>query len=337
MYCPLKKDEKIPPCMIVNVKKWGYLKDFLIGKDKGEETLSVVNKIGCISYDGSTIKIDPNACIGCLFCLVNCPENLLSVDNSLSLKERCSDFNKEKDCLISRKLLEDLLNKGFIKIESKGGSSVFQSAKYKSFEAFASVDETQNIAIWALSLIQYLSGDSSPRMGREISMVITDRDRGGRLDVCLLSFGKTLICIETKVNFDKMMQENRYVSQMIAYRQEISKTIRDLHSDLKSYAFILVDGDETKLLFPNHPECSSKVGNQATIFYRNIEDHKIFFISAQAVIGLVLKKLFLNKEKYSIESVLSKIVSNGNLGLLSMGIISKAGNDYKIIPIDEVI
>ncbi len=165
---------------------------------------------------------------------------------------------------------------------------------------------------------------------------IPTRDRGGRLDICLLSENHLLVA-ETKVNFKKMMQEGRYLSQMLAYEEEIKRNLTQLNIDLKFYKFLLIDGNETDLLPPNHALCTSKEGEQATLFYNHLKQHKLFFISATALLLLGILKLFRG-DKFSIETVLDNVFSQNALGLLSCGavVVDNQNNCYiKILDITQ--
>lgn len=335
MTCPYNQGE-IPPCLFVSLKKWGYLKDFISGTDKGTEKVSVIHKIKCIQNDGDSIKIVKENCIKCFFCLVNCPDHLVAINKDFSLDGRCSNYNKKRDCQIDCSLLKSLMNLNLIEIPESSGLSHW-SSRYSSFEDFASVDEVQNIAVWTISMLKYLSSDHEAVLGREINMLIEDRDRGGRLDVCMFSEKQNLICIETKVNFEKMMQENRYVSQLVAYKKEIANTLKNIKMNIKSHEILLVDGDETKLLYSDHPNCSSNIGNQSAIFYQNLNNYSLLFISAKAMISITLKKMFIDEKKYSIENILNKIETKKCLGMVSEGLIIFENDSYHMIPLDSIL
>jgi hypothetical protein len=323
--------------MFVEIKKWGYLSDFLSGNPKGIEHVSILLQINCINKNIDHIKIKHDFCIKCFFCLVNCPKHLFAINKTFQITERCSDYNSKNDLEIDYALLTSFLNGQFVKISESNDLSMLLSKKYSSFEDFASLNETQNIAVWALAMFKFLSIENDPVIGREINMIIKERDRGGRLDVCLLSQNKHLFCIETKVNFEKMMQEDRYVSQLIAYKKEIINTLENMSSTFNAYEMILIDGDETKLLFPSHPNCSSKIGQQSELFYKNIKDHNLFFVSTSAIIGLVLKKLYIDNQKYSLEIVFPKIYKKNIFGLLSSGVVYLKDDKYEIVSLDNFL
>lgn len=335
MNCLYSKKNNLPPCVSIFNKKWGYLKDFLLNKSKGDQYFSIVHNINCIQINNNQININRNHCIKCLFCLLNCPGNLISIEDDFNLKEGCSDFEN----IISdnnKEIVKNYFNNELVEIPYS--ANISKDTNYKNFEEFASVDETRNIAVWGASLIKFLSLDPESRLGLEIKMIIQSRDRGGRLDICLFSNDEFLIAAETKISFVKMMQEGRYVSQMISYKEEILKNLQEVDlSNIKSYPVLLIDGRENDLLFSNHINCTSKIGNQSDIFYKNLVEHDLFFISATALWALSLKKLLIDKEKYSIENVLSKMIDKKNYGLVSAGVITKNGSDFIVEPLDSYL
>ena len=322
MNCPFLNNNKFPPCLALQSRKWGYLKDFLNDKPKSGQQLSIIHKIKCLNFDGKNISINKDKCINCLFCLLNCPNNLISVSKDLVLSERCSEFIKEKDANLDQEYLNSFF-KGKIISQPKG----------KLLQNFTEIDETENISIWGASIFNFLSKEEKPRLGLEIKMIIKARDRGGRLDICLLS-KDLLFAIETKVSFKKMVQENRYVSQMIAYKEEIKNNLEELKlNNIKDLELLLIDGNESDLLFTDHEECTSRVGGQSDIFYSNLIEHELFFISAKAIWALSLKKLFEDNKKYCLENVLGKIIKKGIYGLTTAGVIQKK-DKLEVIPLD---
>lgn len=328
MSCPYNQQSGLPPCISVYSKKWGYLKDFLLNRSKGDQYLSIVHSIKCIDILKTQIKIN-DYCIKCLFCVLNCPGNLISFKKDFTPEEGCSEF-VESNNKIDKNAVQNFFTNELVKIPYL---HVLSSKKpYNTLDEFTEINETKNIAVWAASLIKYLSKDINCRLGLEIKMIIESRDRGGRLDICLLSNENVLLAAETKISFAKMMQEGRYVSQMISYKEEINKNLQDLTlSEIKNYEFLLIDGRESDLLFSTHKDCSTKVGNQSEIFYKNIVEHNLFFISATALWALSLKKLFIDKDKYSIENILGKMVQGKDYGLVSAGVITRDVNDNFII------
>lgn len=333
--CPFNKKNKLPPCLVIDNHKWWYLKDFLLNKNKNEEFLSIIHKIWCINKEWNYIQIKQDKCIKCLFCVVNCPQNLISIKKDIILKEFCNE-----DC--EKPYLDISISDSFFNWDLVDIPSLHDlwstSIKYSSFEKFAETDETQNIAVWGASMVKYLSNDNNSRLWLEIKMIIQSRDRWWRLDICLFSHNHFLFCFETKISFRKMMQENRYISQMINYKEEIQNNLSELDlKEVSNFEILLIDWKESDLLFPDHKDCTSKIWQQANIFYQNLVEHRIFFVSATALRALTLKKLLLNKEKYSLENVFSKIIKEDCFWLLSSWVVVKKDLSFEIKPLDTFL
>lgn len=318
-YCPHTYETRFPPCISLGVVKYNYLKDFLNNNRGREEERQIALSIDCIELKNKAIHIKNENCINCMYCVFGCPSNNIEIDNKFKLSALCSDFKSDYENRLEQETLDKLFNGVFIRLP-KIRLAQFK-VKYKSFSDFTSVDETKNISIWGANSLKFLSKSSNPQLGLEIGMNIKSRDRGGRLDICLLNKGLLLVA-EAKVSFSKMMNENRYLSQMIAYEEEILSTLEKNNSDIKHYKFLLIGGDESDLLPQTHPNCTSKVGDQSRIFYNNCLDNNIFFISANAILSLGIKKVFFG-DNYSIENLTSNIFSSENIGLLSCGVIKK--------------
>ena len=118
-----------------------------------------------------------------------------------------------------------------------------------------------------------------------------------------------------------MLDEGRYISQLLAYEEEIVSTLKDILSDVTHYKFLLIDGAESDLLPQHHPACTSKTGNLSDKFYQSVIDNHFFFISANALYSLGLLRLFKG-DSYSIEDLAGTIFAKDNIGLLSSGLIS---------------
>jgi len=319
--CPFEFNKNYPPCIVVRTFQWAYLKDFIEDKKKGKlpNDLMIAHNIDCIEFKNNYISIKNEKCIKCMFCVFGCEGNYIEIQNNYNLFASCSNFKVEYQNKISENEINKWFNKELIKLPILELSHI--KLKYRSFQEFTEVNETKNIAIWSANTMRFLSFSKDCRIGTEIKMVIQARDRGGRLDICLLS-DNHLIIAETKVSFRKMMQENRYLSQMLAYQEEIENILTEIQSELTHYKFLLIDGTETDLLPDNHSNCTSREGNQTKMFYDNLRNHNLFFISANALLLLGLLKLFKGNN-YSIENVLDKITRNNNLGLLSCGVVNK--------------
>ena len=313
--------ENHPPCIVLNTKKYNYLDDLLKDQSGREEFKMISFQIECIEFNGSHINIRSENCINCFYCVFGCPGNSIEVNDFYVFKAMCSDYDSNYENRISEKTIDKIFNGEFINLPSIKTTQI--RAKYKSFEKFTSVDETKNISIWGANCLKFLSSSINPIVSLEVGMKIKTRNRGGRLDICLKNDGYLFIA-EAKVSFEKMMSENRYLSQMIAYEEEISSTLKRLNSKITVFKFLLIGGKESDLLPINHPECTSKVGNQSSLFYQNCINKNLFFISANALLSLGLKKLFKG-DHYNLESCCLDIFHEENIGLLSSGIVRKDG------------
>ncbi len=317
---------QIDNCIKLQIDRWSYLRDFLQNKSSGRRTFSIIPQIGCISIKGSRLIIDKTKCIKCLFCVTGCPNIIIDENFSFLPVE-----NKESPP--KNKFITDYAYRIFrgslVAIPTIGSFNI--EKKFNSLREFTEIDETQHISIWAARLLHYLSDDKTARLGLEVGMLIQEKDRGGRMDICMLSNDENLFIVEAKVSFEKMMQEGRYVDQILSYRKETNKTLSNLNlSDYNQYIFLLIDGKESDLLYPSHQDCTSNIGNQSEHFYEILNRYKIFFLSSQALWSLALKKMFIDGEVYSLEKVFNRIYREENHGLLSAGIVSSAGGAYKI-------
>lgn len=332
MKCPFIYKTKRPPCISLFNYRWGYLKDFLNNKPKGERESVISHKIDCLEFINDHIKIRRENCIKCLFCLFGCPNNLIEIDKHFKLTAKCNEFKNQNP------FITEEVNKYFKGqlIEFPHLNYFLSSKQYKSFTEFTEADEVQNLSVWAMNVLKFLSIEENPRIGFEINMLIETRDRGGRLDLCLLS-RDTLFVGESKVSFEKMMQENRYVSQLTAYKEEIEKSVSDSRKELSSFTFLLINGKETDLLPPANPRCTSIVGDQAKLFYDNVLRYNLFFVSSNALWTLGLKKLFIDKNKYSIDNVFRKLFAANSIGLLTSGVVKKENNKIIISDLDSIL
>lgn len=329
--CPFEFNKNLPPCIVVRTYQWAYLKDFIEDKRKGKipNDLMIAHNIDCIEFKTNYISIKNEKCIKCMFCVFGCEGNYIEIQNNYNLFAVCSNFKIDYKKKLSENEINSWFSGNLIKLPTLELSHI--KLKYKSFQEFTEVDETKNIAVWSANTMRFLSNSKDCRIGTEIKMVIQTRDRGGRLDICLLS-DKHLIIAETKVSFRKMMSENRYLSQMLAYQDEIENILTEIESELIHHKFLLIDGSENDLLPENNANCTSREGNQAKMFYDNLKNHNLFFISANALLLLGLLKLFKGNN-YSIENVLDKIAVN-NLGLLSCGVVNR---NFEIMKLNSFI
>jgi len=331
--CLYKYESNLPPCLIMRIFKYGYLKDFLSDNNKNFSDKMVSHTLNCIEFKGDHIDIKNENCINCMFCVFGCPGNKIEIRTDFYLKAMCSNFQTEYENKIDKSSLNRLFMGSFLSLPSIKLSQL--RVKFKSFKEFTEKDETKNISVWGANTLKYLSKSSNPRIGLEIGMIITKRDRGGRLDICLLNDDKLFVA-EAKVSFTKLMEEGRYISQLLAYDEEIKSTLIGKYSNIRHYKFLLIGGSESDLLPQNHQLCTSKTGNLSDKFYHSIIENNFFFISANALLALGLLKLFYG-EKYSLENICNPIFSSGNLGLLTNGIVTLKKGIPAIVSLDDII
>ena len=327
--CSYNYETQLPPCVILRVYKFSYLSDFITNNKTKLIDLAIALKIECIEIKGDYIDIRNENCINCMFCVFGCPGNNIEIRNDFSLKAMCSNFTLDYEDKLGFSILENLFSGNFIELP-KIRLQQFK-VKYKSFEEFTSKDETTNIAVWGANTLKYLSKSDNPRIGLEVGMKISTRDRGGRLDICLLNEG-LLFVAEAKVSFDKMMNEGRYESQLIAYEEELKAAT--FNTNISYHKFLLIGGPESDLLPPNHKSCTSNVGNRANTFYDAVKRNNFFYISSNALLVLSLLKLFKGKE-YSLENICDKVFQNGVIGLLSSGLVYYNGSEFEIISLAD--
>lgn len=328
--CPFNYETIRPECIIMRTFQYGYLKDFLEDNSKGYDDKMVSHLIDCIEFKNLSINILNDVCIKCFFCVFSCPENRIEVQNEFYLESMCSEFKPDYPNKLEPRIFNDLFHGAFLELPSVQFAQ-FQRG-FSSFQDFTEIHETTNIAVWGAGVLRFLSNNKFSRVGLEIGMNISTRQRGARLDICLLS-KDFLYVVEAKVSFKSMMDDNRYITQLLAYEEEIEETLKKFKSPSKHYKFLLIGGPESDLLPPNHPYCTSNIGNLATKFYNSIIDHKFFFISANALLSLGLLKLFKGN-LYCIEKLSERLFAENNIGLLSSGLVVKDAKEVVIRDFD---
>lgn len=313
------------PCLSMRMKKFSYLEDFLNNISKNQDkSFSIPIRIECIKLENNHLNIQNPRCINCMFCVFGCIGNRILITKDIHPIQMCIDITSTQIKELKDSFLPRLFQGKFINIPQVPLSQI--RAKYKSFEDFTSVEETKNIAVWGANAMKYLSSSLEPRVSLEVGVVISERDRGGRLDISLLNtIDNYLFVAETKISFKAMMDEQRYESQMLAYETELNNTCPD---NLKRCKFLLIGGVESDLLPFSNSDCTS--GNSAKLFYDVLIQRQLFFISANAMLALGLMKMFVSQEKYSLESLFNIITNSEYVGILSSGIVRKDGS---IIPL----
>jgi NAD-dependent dihydropyrimidine dehydrogenase PreA subunit len=323
--CAITHKTRLPPCVSLQIPKYSYLRDFLNNETSMSHDKNISHIIKCINVNDG-IEIKENSCISCMYCLFTCPENRIKVKKDLSLIARCSNFEVDKDRNFDITFLSGFFNGELVNLPKTRLPKL--GVHYKTFEDFTSVDETKNISVWGAGVLRFLMQETLPRVALEVGMQIASRDRGGRLDIVTLSKNRLFVA-EAKVSFKKMIEEGRYLAQLTAYENELSSIVPLTSPNVLYNKFLLIGGPESDLLPDSHPECTSNVGHQSKTFYKNLLDHELFFISANALLCLGLLKVFKGND-YSLDLLAEKIFQKDAVGLLSNGIIVHDGHNFRI-------
>jgi NAD-dependent dihydropyrimidine dehydrogenase PreA subunit len=327
--CNFYKKNELPPCISLKTNKYKNLQEFLFNNNSTEKNLSFIQEINCIKVlNGGEFGIDikNEECINCMSCLFSCPRNQIQLHNDLSLKAKCSSFIDDYPNKITTETLDRLFKGTFISFPEINLAKSHK--KPNSFNDFTSYNETKNISIWGANVINYLISGNMTRVATEVSLNLQSRDRAGRIDIAALSDSKIFLA-EAKTSFSSMVSEGRYIAQSLAYKEEADR-IRNIQDNKKTiYNFLLVGGNESDLLPPNHKNCTSNTGNQSEDFYKKLEKYKLKFISANALLSLGLLKIFKG-DKYSLDNIADMLFNDDNLGLLSSGAILKRDKGYKV-------
>lgn len=330
-FCLYADNQLDAPCAYLQMYKYSYLPNFINDEkhSKGKSSHSVPLLVSCLKRgEGSISKfsVKDECCINCMFCVFGCVGNRILLSNKFHPQKFCYDITAEELSELE-KMASKLFKGTFINLPKVPISNL--SVKFKSFEAFTAVDETKNIAVWTANAMKFLSSSMEPRLSLEVGLRINQRNRGGRLDVSLLnSRDKYLFIAETKVDFNHMMAEGRYESQMIAYETELEQ----VDNNIKRAKFLVIGGRECDLLPSTVNGYSS--GPRADLFYDVLRKSNLFFFSANALLALGLEKLYISINNYSLESLYPIINSRKYVGLLSSGVVTNEGD---IIALDEAL
>lgn len=211
-------------------------------------------------------------------------------------------------------------------------------SKYQRFEDFTSRDEVHNLSLWSLSCLNNLSFGNDARLGKELEIIRTNNPRDGRLDVVVLS-NEELLVLEAKVSLPTLLSEGRFKYQIPAYYKECQAVVEKHNSETgNKYKFsilLIIGGEETDLYPPNHPDCTSgQVGDISKIFYDNLLDHRMRFISANALWALASTAEILEEKIYWYKIIPKLFKEKNTLGLLSGGKVVLEEGRLTVIPID---
>lgn len=330
-FCLYADSQFDAPCAFLQMNKYSYLPNFINDErhSKGKSSHSIPLLVSCLKSSNDSISrfsVKDECCINCMFCVFGCVGNRILLTDRFHPKKFCYDITAEELSELENSA-QRLFKGTFIQLPKVPINQL--SVKYKNFESFTAVDETKNIAVWTANAMKFLSISLEPRLSLEVGLRIYQRDRGGRLDVSLLNTrDKFLFVAETKVDFNHMMTEGRYESQMIAYETELGQ----VDNGIKHAKFLVIGGRECDLL-PSSVKGSTS-GPRADLFYSVLNKHDLFFFSANALLALGLQKLYISINNYSLESLYPIINNKKYVGLLSSGVVTTKG---EIIALDEAL
>lgn len=331
-FCLYADNQYDAPCAYLHMYKYSYLSDFIddVKHPKGRSLHSIpLLVIHCLKKSEDSVSrfsVKDECCINCMFCVFGCVGNRILLSNKFHPEKFCYDITAQ-ELLQLEKTASKLFKGTFIQLPKVPISQL--SVKYKSFESFTAVDETKNIAVWTANAMKFLSKSMEPRVSLEVGLEIEQRDRGGRLDVSLLNTKDNYLFVaETKVDFNHMMNEGRYESQMIAYETELER----MDESVKRAKFLVIGGRECDLLPSSVRGATS--GPRANLFYEVLRKNKLFFFSANALLALGLQKLYISINNYSLESLYPIINSKRFVGLLSSGVVTVEG---EIIALEKAL
>lgn len=307
--------------------------NFLQNNTNSDESWLTCHKdIGALQVFENKLTIDSKKCIGCLACLIT--NNKISMLDQHVKQTLLDLFFQNPQNILSSVYTKNLFSGKIISLPIYTDFG----RKFNSLEDFSSVNEVEHIALWALSILKFLSSSKEARIGREIEILQTENPRDGRLDVCVIS-DSTILVVETKTDFNSMLNENRYREQMPNYIAECNKMIFEYETKTKIKTkwlpVLLIGGKETDLLPPTHPDCTSCVGDKSMKFYGELVKNKIKFISANMLWCLALNAI-ISEKKICWDLLFQQSLSDENaFGLLTCGVIVKNKNEFVVKPISQ--
>lgn len=207
--------------------------------------------------------------------------------------------------------------------------------KYERFEEFTKRDEVNNIALWFLAAIKYLSSSPDLLLGKELEIIQSENPRDGRLDDVAIK-EKTALVVETKTDLRSALVENRFLYQIPNYTKECLKLMNEYRKGGVTHVMLGIGGEETNIFPPGHPDCTTgNVGDMSKIFYDKLLEKNIRFISANALWCLVVYKLITNKKIDLVDFISSVFSNKSSIGLLSGGVVERKDDSLIVKPIDS--
>ena len=302
--------------MFINTYRYKNINDFvnvdITKKNKPNPIAGASAYCGAIDY--KTFEIKKNLCFSCMFCLLKEETSLQSYFNDEYLT---TEFNERIQNMFNGEIVSSIPPKHSI------------IAEYKSFEEFTNIKETQHISPWAAGVLEE-TASKDVRIGTEVAVPNKDFDRPGRLDVCAIT-DDYLLMLETKINLEETLNDERFISQFEKYTGVINDAVSE--KNIPFDLLLMIGGEETDLLFSEHPKCTSNVGNMSERFYDFLIEYDINFISANALWLMALG--FLNgADDYSWDKKINKIFDDTDcVGILTAGKVMKSSNGFRIDPL----
>lgn len=315
-----------------NIPKYSKFKNFLEGNIENERSWPSCDNqdIGALEVDNETVSINLNKCIGCLMCF--------------SSHKNLTNLEEDPKIILSKIFPNEIIT--IIKSKQIFNGKIlnfpyFPNRKTNSFKDYTSIKETTHISLWSCSVLNFLSSNPHSKIGKEIEIIKMDNPRDGRLDVCIDN-GNDVFVGETKVGLDSLLNENRYRVQIPSYTKECQKFIEEFNKIFKTKKvlnlFLIIGGKETDLLPPNHPDCSSRTGNKSKRFYKDLIKFNIKFISADAILLMMLYSLYY-KKRLCWDLFFNALFDDNVIGLLTAGLVYKQKNgefEIRKIPYDII-
>src|SRR5690625_7545852 len=100
--------------------------------------------------------------------------------------------------------------------------------------------------------------------------------------------------LENKINLEETLNDERFISQFEKYTGVINDAVSE--KNIPFDLLLMIGGEETDLLFSEHPKCTSNVGNMSERFYDFLLDYDINFIYAYALWLMFLVFLIINDD-----------------------------------------
>lgn len=298
--------------MFIEAQKYKDIFDFVNSPIEKIKPIAGPNT-KCLAIE-KTLEIDEDKCFSCLFCVL---KDKVAKENYLKSNYLNSEISK----------VSNVFNKEII---STIPAKIPLIAKYATFESYTGINETQHISPWAAGILECTTSSKNKKIALEVNVPNSDYDRSGRLDVCAAT-EEYILVFEAKISLHDALEDERFVEQFRKYTTIIDKSVKK--RKIPYNLILLLGGDETDLLYPDHPSCTSNVGNESSRFYEIVTKYNIKFMSANALWLMALCNLRLGAY-YSWDTFIRKIFEDEDcLGLITAGKIMNLNGQFNIISI----